>query len=330
MGNTDSGDPLVIMMCSCPSCTTTLMRLRMKSNGISSIFFTFVIPCAPISASCWSTAESMGFFSPVWKCEFMKARRSTRSSSTMSMFTWRTSSILSSVSVPVLSVHSTSIAPRFWMDGRRLTIASFFAMFLAPWDRLAVTMTGSISGARPTATASEKRIAATTSLFVTEFIRKIANTRTITNLTMRLLYSRMPRSNAVSGADIASLRASSPNCVSSPVRTTMASAEPETTLLPKKTAFSIFCTGEPGGDGAGDFSTGNDSPVSDAWFTKKSLQVIILQSAGTKSPADKRTMSPGTRNLRGTSRAAPSRTTVAVFRIILRSFSASSRAVYSW
>ena len=61
------------------------------------------------------------------------------------------------VSVPVLSVQSTSIAPRFWMALIRLTMTFFFAIAIAPLERQTVTIIGSISGVRPTATASAKK-----------------------------------------------------------------------------------------------------------------------------------------------------------------------------
>ena len=64
---------------------------------------------------------------------------------------------MSWVSVPVLSVHSTSIAPKFWIEFRRLTMTFLRDMAIAPLARLMVTIIGSISGVRPTATATANR-----------------------------------------------------------------------------------------------------------------------------------------------------------------------------
>ena len=63
----------------------------------------------------------------------------------------------SMVSVPVLSVQSTSMAPKFWMEFRRLTMTFFFDIASAPLDRQTETIIGSISGVSPTATASAKK-----------------------------------------------------------------------------------------------------------------------------------------------------------------------------
>ncbi len=59
-------------------------------------------------------------------------------------------------------------------------------------------------------------------------------------------------------------------------------------------------------------SAGSDSPVSIDCCTDRSRDSISRPSAGTRSPADRRTRSPGTTRRRGTSCQAPSRRTVAV------------------
>ena len=61
------------------------------------------------------------------------------------------------VSVPVLSVQSTSMAPRFWIASRCLTMTCLRLIATAPLDRHTVTIIGSISGVRPTATATAKK-----------------------------------------------------------------------------------------------------------------------------------------------------------------------------
>ena len=48
------------------------------------------------------------------------------------------STTLSMVSVPVLSVHSMSMAPKFWIEFRRFTMTFFFAICVAPIERFMV------------------------------------------------------------------------------------------------------------------------------------------------------------------------------------------------
>ncbi len=61
------------------------------------------------------------------------------------------------VSVPVLSVQSTSMAPKFWIELRRLTMTFLRDIASAPLERQTETIIGSISGVSPTATAREKK-----------------------------------------------------------------------------------------------------------------------------------------------------------------------------
>ena len=60
--------------------------------------------------------------------------------------------ILFCVSVPVLSVQRTSIAPKFWMAFSRFTMVLRRAIITAPLARFVVTIIGNISGVSPTAT----------------------------------------------------------------------------------------------------------------------------------------------------------------------------------
>jgi len=105
------------------------------------------------------------------------------------------------VSVPVLSVQRMSMAPKFWMEFRRLTIAFFFDIAKAPFERLTVTIMGSISGVRPTAIDSAKRKASAHGcplcLLVRPMIRKTAATMTIMNLIMSQVKSLIPLSKLV-------------------------------------------------------------------------------------------------------------------------------------
>ena len=82
------------------------------------------------------------------------------------------------VSVPVLSVHNTSMAPRFWMEFRRLTMTFFLDMARAPLERHTVTIMGSISGVMPTATAKAKKKASCQLCLVNPLMRKTKGTIT--------------------------------------------------------------------------------------------------------------------------------------------------------
>jgi hypothetical protein len=69
-------------------------------------------------------------------------------------------------------VHSTSIAPKFWIALSRLTITFFCDMAIAPLERHTVTIMGSISGVRPTATDSANRNASSQLPLPMPLIRK--------------------------------------------------------------------------------------------------------------------------------------------------------------
>ena len=51
------------------------------------------------------------------------------------------------------------MAPKFWIELSRLTMTFFFDIASAPLERLTVTIIGSISGVRPTATDRPNRSA---------------------------------------------------------------------------------------------------------------------------------------------------------------------------
>ena len=105
---------------------------------------------------------------------------------------------MSCVSVPVLSVHSTSIAPKFWMASSRLTMTFLRDMATAPLARLAVTIIGSISGVRPTATDSANRNASTQSPLVSPLMRSTSGTITSMKRISSQLTLLTPRSKLVS------------------------------------------------------------------------------------------------------------------------------------
>ena len=61
--------------------------------------------------------------------------------------------------MPVLSVHKTSMAPKFWIASRRFTMTFWRESVTAPLASVEVTIMGSISGVSPTAMDRAKRSA---------------------------------------------------------------------------------------------------------------------------------------------------------------------------
>ena len=101
------------------------------------------------------------------------------------------------VSVPVLSVQSTSIAPRFWMALIRLTITFLRLIASAPLERQTVTIIGSISGVRPTATATAKKKASPQLPLVRPLMTKTSGTITSMKRSISQVNWAMPLSKAV-------------------------------------------------------------------------------------------------------------------------------------
>ena len=97
------------------------------------------------------------------------------------------------MSVPVLSVQSTSIAPRFWIEFSRLTITFLRDMAMAPRDRQTETIIGSISGVRPTATAIAKKKASFQLCLVSPLMRNTSGTMT----SMKRIISQVNRRHAL-------------------------------------------------------------------------------------------------------------------------------------
>ncbi len=82
----------------------------------------------------------------------------------------------------------------------RLTMTCFLPIETAPFDRQIVTIIGSISGVRPTATATAKKKASPHEPFVRPLIRKTSGTITAMKPSMSIVKRAMPRSNAVGGS----------------------------------------------------------------------------------------------------------------------------------
>ena len=234
------------------------------------------------------------------------------------------------VSVPVLSVQSTSIAPKFWMELSFLTMTFFFDIASAPLDRQTETIIGSISGVRPTATAIAKKKASFQLCLIEAVDEK--NQRhhhqherehQPDEFFDALVKGRLDLLAGEAAGHLAEIGLRAGGDDDRRGRAAFhAGAE--------KTDVRVF-------DGRNvrariarvGFSTGNDSPVSVAWMMNKSLAAISRTSPGIMSPADSFTTSPGTSCCSGISFGWPSRTTVAVTLIIALSLAAALSAVVS-
>ncbi len=200
-------------------------------------------------------------------------------------------------------------------------------MAIAPLARQTETIMGSISGVRPTATAMAKKKALFQSCLVRPLMRKTSGTITAINWIISQVKRLRPRSKLVGGSCSVMEPAMLPRYVLTPVTTTTAVAVPLCTLVPRKQVFfSSVGELEACGSGSWNFSTGIDSPVRVPWLTNRSLVVSSRTSPGIMSPAESLTTSPGTRSRSGTSRALPSRSTVAVTWIMAFSLAAAASA----
>ncbi|SAL84848.1 hypothetical protein AWB67_06784 [Caballeronia terrestris] len=168
----------------------------------------------------------------------------------------------SCVSVPVLSVQRTSIAPKFWMALRRLTITFLRDIAIAPFARLTVTIIGSISGVSPTATATAKSKASNQSPFVSPLIVKTRGTMTRIRPIIIQVIRVMPLSKLVRTRCAAIMPATWPNAVRDPVSTTTPQPIPLRTALPVKQIFGKSnCVSAAPGLACANFSIGMASPV---------------------------------------------------------------------
>ena len=96
------------------------------------------------------------------------------------------------------------MAPKFWMEGSRLTMTFFLAMVSAPLARFTVTIIGSISGVSPTATERPNRRASSQLPLVMPTMRNTAQTMTTMKRIMSQVNERTPLSKLVSSRRSAS------------------------------------------------------------------------------------------------------------------------------
>ena len=145
--------------------------------------------------------------------------------------------IVASVNVPVLSVHSTFMAPRSWIAKRRFTITFRLDSSIADRASVTVTIIGSSSGVSPTASASANISDSSTGRWNEMFTTRTNSTINTVSRMISMPKRRMPTAKAVAGGFSARLVARWPSAVLPPVRQMTIVAVPLITEVPAKTAF---------------------------------------------------------------------------------------------
>ena len=236
-----------------------------------------------------------------------------------------------SVSVPVLSVHTTVVLPSVSTTGSRRMIARRCAIRETPIAKVTETAAGRPSGIMPTARAT-----AAVSICATPAPRAmpIAKVTTASTRMAPVSFRLRSASLAVRGVDSTrtplTSRCTSPSWVVVPVATTMPVAAPDVTCVPDQAMFRRSATGVLPGSTASSFTTGIDSPVSTDSSASSSCSSTSRRSAGTLSPASTCTTSPGTSCSDATCTRTPSRVTSACVRAISLSASSADSARDSW
>ena len=218
--------------------------------------------------------------------------------------------------------------PRSSMATSRFTSTFFAARAFEPAERLTVTMAGIISGAMPTAMASEKSSASMRGRDSATLTMKMNAVSTAATSNKNREKRDRPTSKAVWLCFSARPAAICPKAVRAPVRTTTPRADPWCTIVPMKAHPGWSCDW-PSTTGATDLATGIDSPVSTPSSHSSSSTVSKRRSAGTRSPMRSDTTSPGTRLVTGTRLARPSLRTSASCRIWARRAAIAISARYS-
>ena len=241
------------------------------------------------------TASSIFPFKPVWKYEFKKTYSKIFLSSLPFISKYFSNTILSSVKVPVLSVHKIFMEPKLCILSSLLTIVFFLDIFTAPLERLEDRITGKSKGVIPIAMATENVKAVSDPCFAL-FSKNVIGINISINLIKSLLKLLIPFWKLVIGFPEVIVFATFPKYVLSPVFITIAFPLPLVTLVPikqivsKSVILSISSIDESSVDE--DFFTESDSPVKDDWVIYKSFASNTLTSAGMISPADKSITSP--------------------------------------
>ena len=165
--------------------------------------------------------------------------------------------------------------PRSSMATSRFTRTFFAARAFEPAERLTVTMAGIISGAMPTAMASEKSSASMRGRDSATLTMKMNAVSTAATSNRKRENRDRPASKAVWPCFSARPAAICPKAVRAPVRTTTPRADPWWTIVPMK-AHPGWSSGWRPVTGAADLATGIDSPVSTPFVA---LELVDLQQA---------------------------------------------------
>ncbi len=213
------------------------------------------------------------------------------------------------VSVPVLSVQMTVAAPSDSTAGKRRTTALRSAIFCTPRDRVMVTTAGRPSGMAATASATAMSSIDSASVPRTS---PMPNTREAVPRAMTAsLFPTLLSStwSGVDGSSAVSSSAISPMAVPRPVSATTALPRPATTAVPANTMESRSPNPASERTGSTNLGAGSDSPVRAASSLSRWATSITRASAGIRSPAASKMMSPGTTSALGSTRSSPSRIT---------------------
>jgi len=301
--STCANAPLATSSGAPPISTITASRRRMKSYGISPRICT---PARSGVRAC-SSAASIGFASPVCSAALSAASSSTRSSGWPCTSYAPPTRATPSVSVPVLSVHSTLMLPRFSIASIRRHSMPPSASVCAARARLTPRIAGNSSGLSPTASASANSNVSTGGRPSTTLIANTSTTITSMLTRRSMPKRRSPCSNSVSARRPSSWCAMRPYAVVVPVATTRAVAVPLRTFVPVYTQPSCARSGADAATVPARLATGKLSPVSAASSTNSAVASSRSASPGTIVPAPSCTTSPGTSSRVGTVRQAPSR-----------------------
>ena len=243
--------------------------------------------------------------------------------------------ILFSVSVPVLSQHTTVALPSVSTAGRLFTSAFFFAIRCTPNAIIMVAVAGNPSGIMDMASEMPRNTSSSQPRSMRVSVKPIISmtAATIRPITVRILPTELSlRFMGVwKSSCCLSMPAILPTSVFMPVPTTTPTPLPYITTDDEYAMFTLSPRGASSLRTVGpSFGLGTLSPVSEASCTLMLLSLIILMSAGTIEPSSRYTMSPGTSCSAGTMLSSPSRRTRALGAVIFLSASSASAAFFSW
>ncbi len=220
--------------------------------------------------------------------------------------------IAPSVSVPVLSVNSTSMLPRSSIVTSRFTSTRLRASRREPLERLTETIAGSSCGVMPIAIASENSSASISGRESATLMTKI-DTQRRPRPSRAGSRSRAGRPGTPSRPDVRRVpRRSAPKAVAVAGRDDDAASRALVHDRAHEGARRQVDSGESPAEAAVVFSTGSDSPVSTASSHSSCVTSSSRRSAGTMSPTRSATTSPGTSSVTSSEIWAPSRQTSAV------------------